>query len=81
MTLLVQGQEFLMRTLLDGGSTLPVFSLSTARKLNIPLRKRAWKKTLYGFNDVADETGGRYVTQPLILRHQQDHYTQLAFEI
>ncbi|CCE34872.1 uncharacterized protein CPUR_08811 [Claviceps purpurea 20.1] len=81
MTLVIDGQEVPIRVLLDGGSSIPVFSLSTARKAHIPMRKRAWKKTLYGFNDVPDETGGRYVTQPLILRHQQDHFTRLTFEL
>ncbi|KAG5952212.1 hypothetical protein E4U57_006306 [Claviceps arundinis] len=81
MTLLVNGCELPIRVLLDGGNSLPFFSLSTARKANIPMQKRAWKKTLYGFNDVEDETGGRYVTRPLVLRHQQDHSTRLAFEL
>ncbi|KAG6175482.1 hypothetical protein E4U36_000471, partial [Claviceps purpurea] len=81
MTLVIDGSEIPIRVLLDGGSSLPVFSLSTARRAHIPMQKRNWKKTLYAFNDVADDTGGRYVTKPLILRHQQDHYTRLSFEL
>lgn len=45
------------------------------------MQKRTWKKTLYSFNDVADDTGGRYVTRSLVLRHQQDHYMRLSFEL
>ena len=56
-------------------------SLSKAREARIQLNKRPHKRTLYGFNDSADVSGGRYYTSPVILRHAKDHFSRISFEL
>ena len=56
-------------------------SLSKSREARIQLNKRPHRRTLYGFNDSADVSGGRYYTSPVILRHAEDHFSRVSFEL
>lgn len=81
MTLLYNDKEHPVRVLLDPGSSIPVMSFHQARVWKLPLFKRANIRSLMGFNAEADSVGGRYYTDTLVLRHQEDHYTRLNFEL
>lgn len=81
MTLLLGDNEERVKALLDPGCSVPIFSLPKARKLGIPLLARTKKRAMYGFNNKIDAQGGRYYTAPVILRHSEDHFTRLSFEL
>lgn len=70
-----------MRVLLDPGSSIPVMSFHKARTWKLPLIRRSHIRTIMGFNAAVDTMGGRYYTEAVVLRHQEDHYTRLSFEL
>lgn len=74
MTILaIDGCIVPIRVLLDGGRSLSVLLLSTARKAHTPMRKRIWKETRYAFNDIADETGGDQFFERQTARNGRQH--------
>ncbi|KAH8156761.1 hypothetical protein CIB48_g11490 [Xylaria polymorpha] len=81
MTLIYNGQEHPVRVLLDCGSTVPVMSFSKAQQWKLPLVKRPQARQLLAFNATYDDQGGRYFTEELVLRHKEDHFTSLSFEL
>lgn len=80
MTLLFNDKEHVVRVLLDTGSSVPIMSVSLARKWKLPLVRRQQAREIWSFDMTKVKEGGRYYTEPLVLRHQQDHYTKLTFE-
>ncbi|RYC57897.1 hypothetical protein CHU98_g8309 [Xylaria longipes] len=81
MTLVYNDQEHPVKVLLDPGSTVPVMSFSKARQWKLPLIKRRYARPINAFNGTTDGEGGRYYTEALVLRHQEDHFTRLNFEL
>ena len=81
MTLLYNNEEHPVRVLLNPGSSIPVISFHKARVWKLPIIKRPRIRTIMGFNSVVDTIGGRYYTEAVVLRHQEDHYTRLNFEL
>lgn len=81
MTLLYNDQEHPVRVLLDTGSSVPVMSLPKARQWKLPIIKRSYRRTMVAFDASETTDGGRYYTESLVLRHQEDHFTRLNFEL
>ncbi|KAK4182060.1 hypothetical protein QBC35DRAFT_346536, partial [Podospora australis] len=81
MTLIYNDAEHPVRVLLDPGSTIPVMSITQARQWKLPLIRRAVPRLIQAFNATADDLGGRYYTNRLVLRHQEDHFSRLNFEL
>jgi len=69
MTLLYNDQEHEVRALLDPGSSIPVMSLTKARKWKLPIFRRTTLRPLTAFNNTTDGGSGRYYTDYLVLRH------------
>lgn len=81
MTLLYNDEEHPVRVLLDPGRSIPVISFHQARTWKLPLIKRSRSRSIIGFNAAVDTMGGRYYNEAVVLRHQNDHYTRLNFEL
>lgn len=73
-------QETPIRVLLDDGSQLPAFSETKARGLGLPIWNHDEPRVIRTFTGGTTTAGHHYVG-PVILRHQEDHFTSLTFEL
>ena len=56
-------------------------SITKARAWRLPLVKRAVPRVLSAYNNTVDISNGRYYTEELMLRHQENHFTRLSFKL
>jgi hypothetical protein len=81
MTLLGPTKEVTVRVLLDPGATVPVLSDKVVHHLKIPPVRRKDPRLLSSWNSEVSKDAGVLYTPELILRHQRDHFSYIAFEI
>lgn len=81
MTLIYNHKEHPVRVLLDTGCSVPVMSFSQCRKWRLPMFKRDKVRKMLSFDATCVENAGRYYTDALVLRHQEDHFSRLNFEL
>ncbi|KAJ2984544.1 hypothetical protein NUW58_g6005 [Xylaria curta] len=81
MTLLYNQKEYPVLVLLDTGSTVPVLSMDKARQWGLPQVRRKTRRPLTAFNATVDDEGGKYYSEDLIIRHRDDHFSRINFEL
>lgn len=81
MTLIYNDKEHQVKVLMDTGSSVPVMSFSKARQWKIPIYRRQHPRPMVNFDASVSKQGGRFYSEALVLRHQEDHFTRLNFEL
>ncbi|KAK4182053.1 hypothetical protein QBC35DRAFT_396735, partial [Podospora australis] len=76
-----KAKEHPLRVLLDPGSQIPVLSRSLVEHLALPQFKHDVPILIKGYNGDEDRTAGLMYTGPLVLRHGENHFSRLEFEI
>lgn len=74
-------KEYPVRALLDGGSEVAMFSTEKAKELQLPIHQHITPRTFLTFAGKVVDDVGKYFTGPVILRHQEDHFTKVTFEL
>lgn len=70
-----------LKVLLDGGSELPILSFNKAQELKIEKIRHDEPRVLQAFTGAEVTDAGEFHTDSLVLRHQEDHFTRLSFEL
>ncbi len=74
------GNQAVVRTLLDSGSTIPLLSRTWAELLPVPIAGRSEAQRVNDFAGEAVEGAGKYYTFPMTLQCRK-HYSIESFEI
>ena len=81
MTIINGKSESVIRVLLDSGASIPCISKAITEILRTKLFQREVPLAVEMGDRHVAEGAGRFYTPELVLRHQQDHFSMVQFEV